>query len=534
MLIVFTLALALRVFFATGLVLGDDGYWLRVIDNYVHSGFAQVKLLGQAESRIAMYAPIGTTIKLFGWNNFGLLVYPILMGSILAPLTMLYCKPLLHNQSYALLAGLMICFHPSLVIDSGVIANDIPLITWSLCSVLFYRHTLCAKSAVSKTLASLCSGLALALCYTTKISGLPITAFWLIAETVLLRLIHPGIKPFWSIYTNKQMILNIFCFFLPIFFVQFFFKFHTGSWIGNYWGEFSVFDYPIPADYFLGKYDTSNDLRRYFDLLFYPAPEFFIWFMQSALYAYILSLSIILIPFLDYQHRKQIKINLSATNFIAYCVAITTTLAIYAFINYWPDRIYPYYLPNLFTGRLWRYLDCLAPLGVISLVTFIDFSARISQLTSNIFYLAVLISIGVSGYSAANLGFNFHDRASDLTKAGEYLARHQKQCPAQEIYTDADALAMLRFSYGWERIAKINFFTPDADYWDKSHGCIVVSGSRRDAIPASNVPAIENVKFYSHKRERCEFSLLYSRQALLTPWREKPIQVWSFQCGNQE
>jgi len=112
-----------------------------------------------------------SSIKLFGLNAFAWRLPSALTGIGIVILVLLITLQLTKNKVLALLAGLLACFEPLLLVQSRIASADIFLAFFSLLTVYFYLKYFITKSRLTSWKPYILLGISLGLTLATKWSG---------------------------------------------------------------------------------------------------------------------------------------------------------------------------------------------------------------------------------------------------------------------------------------------------------------------------------------------------------------------------
>lgn len=513
-------ALIVHWFLAMGYALGDDGPYSDLIHQILEGSYPAIGPVGQYEYRPMWLLPVAASVRLLGWTDHGLVLYPLITGSFVPLLSALWLRRHLPAGSKApLLCAGVLALYPTLFVDSLMLVNEMPMIFWSLlCVNLFgaayarlvdYRPG--QRSLFSWIGPAFLAGIAFAAAYQVKVSAVPILGLWLAGDLALqvFRLGWPSVRP------ARRLTLAALVFLLPAFGVQAFYFARIGHPLGNFIGEVRFYDSELAGEYFQGKLRYDGLFLQYLGHLFLPfGDEGYQAFLHGA-WAWIgVGLAMVLACVWRRLPRQERAVAL---------VFFASSLAVFLFLEFWPTRLRPYYVPNCNGGRPWRYMDVIAPgiaAGTAVMLTLPGISLRpvFSALRTGLLSLGLL----VAGYSLVIRWFEFEDRTSDFRRVARESATVLAPYRDLPQIIDIDGYAHLRFALRWPSQPELRANLSDLLDLRKSPAvCVWTGGARREALDGDTAWAPDRIRFLGKK-----LVLIHTWEALRRPWRHNPLQLW--------
>lgn len=512
--------LSIRYHYIIGYGLGDDLPYTERIHDILDGRPPIIGPVGQYEYRLMWLYPIAWLVKLFGWNN-GLILYPCVSGAFVPLLTAIWLKRHF-PESWVLpnLCALILATYPILNVDSLLLVNEIPMLSWCLISAncfsvlsgkLYVKETEC-RQIISIVLWGLSLGASLAAAYMVKASAVPTIGVWILMDAYI-RLSRDG-------WPSRALLRNLVfagaSFLLPIVLVQFFFFLKTGHILGNFLGEIRLYKQWIPQNYYLGEYNAWPILCEYIHQLFAPYgdDQFEAWL--HGLWPWIYCVLSIVFFFrrkhYSYNQRRSIE------------GLILATVLLFLFFEFWPTKVLPYYLPNCFSGRPWRYLDIFPPLFAAQIGVITVHEKKRTQLT--ICFGAVLtVGFIYSGIGLAERFYEMNDRASDLRRAAVDWSGDLAEYEKFPHYLDEAAFAQLRTLLEWSPGAELLTQSDLVfDFRGLGRACIWTGGARREGLPGDAAWQSGRLKVIGG-----ELVLLRTWLAPRRPWRSEPLRLWLFE-----
>lgn len=512
-------ALVIHWFLAMGYALGDDGSYSDLIHQILDGSYPDIGPVGQYEYRPMWLLPLAASVRLLGWTDHGLVLYPLITGSFVPLLSALWLRRHLPAGSKApLLCAGILALYPTLFVDSLMLVNELPMIFWCLLCVNLFGAAYARlvdgrRGPFAWTGPAFLAGIAFAAAYQVKVSAVPILGLWLAGELALLvfRLGWPKVQP------TRHLTLAALVFLLPAFGVQTFYFAKIGHPLGNFIGEVRFYDGDLPGEYFQGKLRYDGLFLRYLEQLFLPfGDEGYQAFLHGA-WAWIgVGLALALGCFWRRLPRQERMVAL---------VFFASSLAVFLFLEFWPTRLRPYYVPNCNGGRPWRYMDVIAP-GIAAwtavMLTLPGISPRpkLSALRTGLISLGLL----VAGYSLVIRWFEFEDRTSDFRRVARDSATVLEPYRELPQIIDIDGYAQLRFALRWPSRPELRANLSDLlDLRRSPAVCVWTGGARRDSLDGETAWAPDRIRFLGNK-----LVLVHTWEALRRPWRHNPLQLWLY------
>lgn len=510
-----------RWIFAIGYALGDDLPYTEIIAGILERNYPEVGPIGQYTYRPAWTFPLAATVKFFGWGVHGLVLYPLLTGSLVPLLTAWWLRRHLPAGSRApLLCAALLAVYPTLFIDSLMLVNETPLICLCLlCVNLFgvtWARLFAAPPSLSATivtaLGGLATGLAFAGAYQVKASAMPLLGVWLVTELGLQLARQP--RP-WTPRGTPLLSASV-AFLLPIVGSQVFYFIKTGHPLGNFVGEARLYDAWIPPEYYEGRPVDDGALWEYPKVLFLPYGYEEWPVLLHGIWAWIAA-ALVLAVGLFWRWLPRGERTIAAA-------LAAGSLGLFLFFEFWPARLTPLYLPNCFTGRVWRYIDVLAPSLAALIAVVLTLPGVFERRAMATLRAAVLCAgFAVAGHTVAIRHHEFADRASDLARARATKGL-EAYWPLRHI-VDVDAFGHLRVLLDWPEPGRFDpRFSTTFDLRGHPPACLWTGGSRRDGLDGDAALNPEKIKYIGGTMH-----LVHTWPAIARPWRSRPLQLWRFE-----
>lgn len=514
--------LLLRWIFAIGPALGDDDSYVSLVKEVLRGEYPPLGTLGVVEYRPAWFLPIAASIRLLGWTPRALVLYPVVAGAFLPLLTALWLRRHLPRESPApLLCAIILACYPTLFVDSLMLVNDTVVIFWCLVSVNLFGSA-CARlidppaggpGRWSITGFSLLAGAAFAAAYQAKITAIPTLGIWMAAD-LFLQFSRRGWPPRarW-----RPVVLASVVFLLPALAVQCIYKAKTGELLGNITGEMRSYEILVPASYYSGELSVKKNLWPYVEQLFLAdGPEGFKVYLHGAWTWVVPGLGLLAALF---WRRLRAPERTVAATFL--CVAV----AVFLFLEFWPSKLSPHYLPNSFTGRSWRYLDVLAPAlsaGAAVLLTLPGvYDGRVLRALRNGLLCACL---AVAGYCLVVRYHAFADSVADYRQAAEASRTFLASYFRLPQLLDPEGCEQFTQALGWpDRSPLRAVATHVLDLRNSPPVCVWTGGSRRQGMNAEGSWAPDRLEVLGGK-----LALIHTFEGLNRSWRPRLLQVWLF------
>ncbi len=514
--------LVVRWIFAIGAALPDDGGYATFLKGVAEGQYPSVGRVGQVEFRPGLLLPIGATLRLFGWTAHGLVAYPVITGGFIPILTGLWLRRHLRPGSLGpLLCTVILAFYPVLFVDSLMLVNEMPMIFWCLLSVNFFGSAYArvvelpsgARRPGSWIGFSLLAGAAFAAAHQVKILAIPMLGIWLLTE-FFLQVARRG----WPLQKDwTALALASLVFLLPTLGVQSFYLAKTGHFFGNISAELRLYDARLPDNYLSGHVRLHDVLIKYFEQLFIPiGPPGFRVLLHGAWIWVALGLGAvagILWRWLPSPERA-----------LAF-IFLGSALALFLFIEYWPFRIFPYYLPILFDGRPWRYADILAPPFAASVTIVLTLPRVFHRWILNALRCGLLgACFGICGYCLVVRYYIFEDCTSDYRRAAVACATSLKSYWQLGQIMDYDGCGQFGEALGWpDKTTFQPSRTQFLDLRDSPPVCIWTGGARREGMNADLAWQPDRLQYLGG-----DVVLIHTFDGLRRPWRSGLLQLWLF------
>jgi hypothetical protein len=514
--------LASRWLLAVGYALGDDSPYTDMIHGILEGAYPAIGSIGQYEYRPMWLLPLAASVRLLGWTEHGLVLYPLVTGSLVPLLSALWLRRHLPAGSKApLLCAVILAVYPTIFVDSLMLVNEMPMIFWCLLCVNLFGLTYARLVDCRPGLAGLFSwialsflaGIAFASAYQVKVTAVPILGLWLIGEFALQLncLGWPKVQP------KRQIALAGLAFLVPAFGLQTFYFVKIGHPLGNFIGEFRFYDGCLPSEYFQGKLRFDGIFMAYVQHLFLPFGDKGYQSVLHGAWAWIgVGSALALACFWRRLPRQERTVAM---------VFFASTVAVFLFLEFWPVRLKPYYVPNCYSGRPWRYMDVMAPgiaawTAVVLTLPEISLRPKLSALRIGV----VSAGLFVAGYCLVVRYFEFEDRSSDFRRVRTDCATILD--PYRELLQiiDLDGCGQLRFSLGWPRHPEVRANLSDLlDLRRSPAACVWTGGARRESLDGDIAWSPDRIRFLGR-----ELVLIHTWEALRQPWRHHPLQLWLY------
>ncbi len=514
--------LLLRWIFAIGAALGDDDSYVTLAKGILRGEYPALGTIGIVEYRPAWFLPIAASVWLLGWTARGLVLYPLVTGGFIPLLTALWLRRHLPRESPApVLCGVILLCYPTLFVDSLMLVNDTALIFWCLLCVNWFGSA-CSRLMGSPPAArhrwtgtgfSLLAGAAFAVAYQVKISAIPILGLWLATELVLQGMDHG-----WPQRRRGPALgLAAVAFIVPALVVQGLYLAKTGKLFGNFAAEMHSYEILLPDRYFRGQLPVGVVLWTYIEQLFFPAgPEGFQVFLHGA-WTWVTPALGLLAGILWRWWRAPERARAMAFLFCS--------IGIFLFLEFWPARLQPYYLPNVFNGRSWRYVDVLAPTLAACAAVILTLPGAFDRPVLRALRNGLLgLCFGVAGYGLVVRYHGFEDSTADYRHAAAASKASLASYFRLPQLLDPEGCEQLTQALGWPDATPLRAVSAHSlDLRDSAPVCIWTGGSRRQGMNAEASWAPDRLELLGG-----DAVLVYTFKGLRRSWRPRPLQLWLF------
>ena len=516
------ISLLLRWYLALGAVLGDDGSYASLAKAILQGNYPRIDVIGQYEYRPAWLLPIAASIWLLGWTARGLVLYPVVTGAFLPLLTALWLRRHLPRGSPApVLCAFIVACYPTLFVDSLMLVNEIPLIFWCLlCVNLFgraYWQLTDTSAAVHRWWSwigfSFLAGATFATAYQVKATAIPMLGFWLSTELVLqmIRRGRPGRKRWLAI------VLASVVFVAPSLGVQLFYKAKTGHILGNITGEMRLYEQWLSGSYYRGELRVGSILREYVEQLFLPVgPDGFQVYLHGAWIFVALGLGLAAGVFWRRLHAPERTLAMAF---------LTCSVGLFLFLEFWPAKIRPYYLPNCFSGRSPRYVEVLAPSIAACVAVILAMPGIYDRWVLRALRHGLLgACFGIAGYCLVVRFHQYADSIADYRQAAAACATSLKAYFELPQILDVDGCGQFTATLGWpDRSPLRSSPTRFLDLRNSPPVCIWTGGARREGIDADASWSPDRLSILGG-----DAVLIHTFAGLRRPWRPRVLQMWLF------
>ena len=486
-------SLLARWIFAIGTALPDDPGYATPLGFILRGEYPSLGDMGQAEFRPAWLLPIGASLHWLGWTAHGVALYPIITGGFIPLLTALWLRRNLPRGSQApVVCAVILACYPVLFVDSLMWVNEVPLIFWSLLCVNLFgcayarlaEAPLTARQHLSWIGFSVLAGTAFAAAYQVKVTALPLLGIWLTTE-VLLQVARRG-WPERGRWTALLAAAAIFL--LPALGVQLFYQAKTGHFFGNIQAEMRMYAVKLPENYLSGNFQLHDLYFQYVEQLFLPIGSAGFQVLLHGIWMWVaLGLGVIagvLWRWLPAPERT--------TAFVYFFSA----LGLFLFIEYWPFRLWPHYLPISFDGRPWRYTDVLAPPVVAFTAVVLTLPGVFNRWLLGALRGCLLSAcLGIAGYFMVVRYHQFEDSTADYRQAmAASTTWLESYCRLPQVI-DVDGCEQFTEILGWPN--KTSFQPSRTRFLDLRNSppvCIWTGGARREGMSADGAWSPDRMK----------------------------------------
>ncbi len=516
-------SLFLRWMLAVGAALPDDDGYVGLVKTILRGQYPLIPSIGQYEYRPAWLLPIAASIRLLGWTARGLVSYPVIAGGCWPLLTALWLRRHLARRSQApVLCAVILACYPVLFVDSLMLVNEMPLIFWCLlCVNLFgwaYSGLTDPPPATHQRRSwigfTLLAGAAFAVAYQVKITALPMLGIWLATE-FLLQVIRRGWpeRKRWAVLSLAAAI-----FVIPSVCVQLYYRAKLGNLFGNIAGELSFYELRLPGNYLSGQLRLSDILSPYYEQLFLPVgPDGFQVFLHGAWIWVTLGLGVIAAVF----WRR-----LPAPERAVAFVFLGSAVGLFLFLEFWPFRLRPHYLPISFDCRPWRYTDVFGPPVAACAAVILTLPGVFDRWILGALRCCLLgACFGIAGYCLIVRYHIFEDNTADYRRAALASTTSLESYGRLPQLIDEGGSWQFNAALGWPEKTPLQVSrTQFLDLRDSPPVCIWTGGARREGLEPDLVWSPDQMEILGGKAV-----LIRTFDAPRRPWRSRVLQLWLFQ-----
>ena len=511
-----------RWIFAIGTALPDDPGYACPLGFIFRGEYPSLGAQGQAEFRPAWLLPIGASLRWLGWTAHGMVLYPIITGGFLPLLTALWLRRNLPRGSQApVVCAVILACYPVLFVDSLMWVIEVPLIFWCLLCVNLFgcayaglaESPLTARKHLSWIGFSILAGAAFSVAYQVKITALPLLGIWLTTE-VLLQVERRG----WPARRRWiALLLAAAVFLLPSLGVQLFYQAKTGHFFGNIQAEMRMYAVKLPENYLNGNLRLHDLYLQYVEQLLLPfGPAGFRVLLHGIWMWVALGLGVA---------AGVLWRRLPAPERTMAFVFFFSALGLFLFLEFWPFRLRPHYLPISFDGRPWRYTDVLAPPIAAFTAVVLTLPGVFDRWLLGALRCGLLgTCLGIAGYGMVIRYHQFEDSTADYRQAAVASTTWLKSYCRLPQVIDEDGCEQFTEMLGWPD--KTSFQPSRSRFLDLRNSppvCIWTGGARREAMSADAAWSPDRMKLLGG-----DVVLIHTFAGLRRPWRSRLLQLWLF------
>jgi 4-amino-4-deoxy-L-arabinose transferase-like glycosyltransferase len=481
-------AAVLRGLFFVGFGLGDDLGYIGHADRILAGGYPPLDPLNQYSYRPLLLLLFAGGIALFGHTDLGV-VAPVLLSSLVTTaLVFVFVRDLI-DPAAAWWCALLYAFEPFNVVNSTTMTNDVILSCLTFASLGMF--VLADRSSAARKSGSLfaASALLMLAAFLVKISFVPVvSAIALYSVVVLCRRPEAVLSRHTVFYAT--LLLGGFCVCLAYYL-------KTGDLLWQFKSETFYYETNKPEWYRAGGIDYAALMWQYprslFSMSGYPA---FRYFDHGFLFWLVLPASVMVLLRRGNEFLK---------------LLIATGCIVFAFFQFYPQYLWPRYLPLV---RQERYLEMLLPAAVIVAGTTLhSLSRRHRILAVSILGFLLVDSVVEAGRRFTQYNDSQQDMRELARYAGSTIAR-----TGGRLAVDLPAKNALAF---YLRASGVDIEEVSANQLKDLRQCYVaVGGGRSFWWSPDQVVDINSDAPPPH------WILRYEVRARKRPWRSSNLRVY--------
>lgn len=344
-----------------------------------------------------------------------------------------------------------------------------------------------------------------------KATAIPVLGIWLATELFLQ--ILQGRRPGWK--TMAVLVSAAAAFVLPSLCVQAFYLTRTGSFLGNITGEMRLYDQWLPDSYFHGQFEIRDLLWTYIYQLVFPVGQSgFQTLIHGAWICVVPGLGVVAAIFWRWLPRPGRMLALTF---------LLSTIGLFLFFEFWPARLKPYYLPNCFPGRSWRYLDVLAPPMAAFVSVMLTLPGIFARPTLRVLRGGLLSAcFCVAGYCLLVRYHQYEDSTADYRHAAAASTTSLKFFFRLPQLLDPDGCGQFKATLGWPDETTLQTHRDRfLDLRDSPPVCVWTGGARREGMNADASWSPDRLRILGG-----DAVLIRTFPGLRRPWRPHLLQLW--------
>ena len=306
-------------------------------------------------------------------------------------------------------------------------------------------------------------------------------------------------------------------FLLPALGVQLFYQAKTGHFFGNIQAEMRMYAVKLPEKYLSGNLQFHDLFYQYVEQLFLPfGPDGFHMLLHGIWMWVALGLGVVagvLWRWLPSPERT-----------MAF-VYFFSALGLFLFIEYWPFRLWPHYLPISFDGRPWRYTDVLAPPVAAFTAVVLTLPGVFDRWLLGALRGCLLSAcLGIAGYCTVVRYHEYEDSTADYRHAAAASTTWlESYCRLPQVI-DEDGGEQFLEMLGWPDTTLLQpSRSRFLDLRNSPPVCIWTGGARREGMSADGAWSPDRMKILGG-----DAVLIHTFAALRRPWRSHLLQLWLF------
>jgi 4-amino-4-deoxy-L-arabinose transferase-like glycosyltransferase len=486
--IILLAALLLRSVFFVGFALGDDLAYVSRVNEILSGHYPQLDPLNQYAYRPLLLYLFTGGVAVFGHTDFGV-VAPVLLCSLLTVAIVYgFARTLVHADAAAWCAVLF-AFEPFNVINSTTMTNDVVLACLTFGAVTLFLEADRQVLRRSSDGLNIAAGVLMVAAFLTKITMLPALVALGIYSLARLRSAGAAVvrahSPFYATFL-AGMILVCLVYYLKAGDPFWQFRAET-QYYETYkpdWYKSGAIDYP----YLMWQYPRSLFGRSGYEDFTYREHGWLFWLFLPAAVA---------------------AVRRPANGILRFLVLFVCV--VFAFFEFYPQYVRPYYLPLV---RQERYLEMLVPAAVIVVGWWLYELSRRQRVVAGI---ALCVFLGDAMWQASRRSELYNDSQQDLRALGAY-ARSTVAPTGKRLGVDVPARNALAF-YVDRTPIQLESLEQD-DVQDFAGGYIAVGGARSFwwskeftlRMPRQDVPD--------------DWVLTFEVPGTRRPWRDSSLRVY--------